>query len=120
VYRFLIDGARLAARSAATPAYFGMRWIGDWDRRTTDWLVPAWSDVLLQLKVAADEVFFASELRVGMNIGAFLDGQRVRHACARMSDSDRSAGGRIRDVPSATPANAGYRLQPGARPLRGQ
>jgi hypothetical protein len=29
--------------------------------------------------VAADEVFFASELLVGMNIGAFLDGQRVRH-----------------------------------------
>jgi len=26
-----------------------------------------------------------------------------------MSDSDRSAGGRKRDVPSATPANAGYR-----------
>ena len=35
-------------------------------------------------------------------------------AGAIMSDSDRSAGGRKRDVPSATPANAGYR--PGYRP----
>ena len=78
MYRFLLDGVQLAARSAATPAYFGMRWIGDWDRRTTDWLMPAWSDVLLQLKVAADELFFATELLVGANIGAFLDGQRVR------------------------------------------
>jgi hypothetical protein len=73
-----MDGAQLAARSAATPAYFGMRWIGDWDRRTTDWLVPTWSDVLLQVKVAADELFFATELLVGANIGAFLDGDRVR------------------------------------------
>jgi hypothetical protein len=79
VYQYLIDGTQLAVRSAAAPAYFGMRWIGDWERRTADWLVPAWSDVLLQLKVAADELFFATELLVGMNIGAFLDGQRVRH-----------------------------------------
>jgi hypothetical protein len=32
-------------------------------------------------------------------------------AGARMSDSDRSAGGPKRDVPSATPANAGYRRE---------
>ncbi len=78
MYRYLIDGAQLALRSAATPAYFGLRWIGDWERRTTDWLLPTWSDVLLQLKVAADEIFFATELTIGMNIGAFLDGHRVR------------------------------------------
>ena len=78
MYRYLVDGAQLAARSAATPAMFGMRWIADWDRRTTDWLIPSWSDLLLQIKVAADEIFFASELMVGANIGAFLDGHRVR------------------------------------------
>jgi dienelactone hydrolase len=78
VYRYLLDGAQLAVRSAATPAYFGMRWIGDWERRTADWVLPAWSDVLLQMKVAADEIFFATELLVGMNIGAFMDGHRVR------------------------------------------
>jgi len=78
VYRYIIDGAQLAMRSAALPAYFGLRWIGDWERRTTDWLLPAWSDVLLQMKVAADEIFFATELMAGMNIGAFLDGRRVR------------------------------------------
>ena len=78
LYRVLADSVQLAARSVATPAYFGLRWIGDWERRTTDWLLPAWSDILLQLKVAADELFFASELIVGMNIGAFLDGRRIR------------------------------------------
>ncbi|MFN8599250.1 MAG: hypothetical protein U0842_02175 [Candidatus Binatia bacterium] len=78
MYRYLVDGAQLAARSAATPAVFGMRWIADWDRRTTDWLIPTWSDLLLQAKVALDELFFASELMVGANIGAFLDGHRVR------------------------------------------
>ena len=49
MYRYLVDGAQLAARSAATPAMFGMRWIADWDGRTSDWLIPSWSDLLLQI-----------------------------------------------------------------------
>src|SRR5439155_6490928 len=76
MWSWVLDGAELAVRSAALPVILGQRWFGGsggGTRGGSDAPAATW---LLRAKIAADELFFATEFLAGAPFG-FLQVGRI-------------------------------------------
>jgi hypothetical protein len=81
---WLRDGGELLLRSAALPYLLGLRWLARRGRPSLGLSAaagPLLGGVKRGVTIAADELFFATEVLAGAPL-AFFDGERVRHEVA--------------------------------------